>query len=73
MGFDFFLVILQLSHEIQIRGYDTAARFDVLKGRLEPHLGGVHEISETYGGATTDSRLTVNQYFAMILSYCICK
>lgn len=73
MRFDFFLVVLELSHEVQVWGYDTTARFDVFESSFQSHFGGVHEIREAYCSTAAHSSLTVYQNLASVFSNCICK
>lgn len=63
------LELEELPHEAEVGGDDAAALFDELKGLVQLHAVGPHEVGETDGGRARDAGLTVHKHAASFITH----
>lgn len=68
-GQDLGLELQELTHEAEVWGDDAAALLDKLKGLVQLHAVGPHEVGEANGGGAGDAGLTVNKHPASFVSH----
>lgn len=68
-GQDLGLELEELAHEAEVGGDDAAALLDKLKGLVQLHTVGPHEVSEANGGGAGDARLTVHKHTASVIPH----
>lgn len=68
-GQDLGLKLEELTHEAEIGGDDAAALLDKLKGLVQFHAVGAHEIGEANGGGAGDASLAVHKHTASFISH----
>lgn len=66
---DLRLKLEELSHEAEVRGDDAAALLDKLKGLVQLHAVGTHEVGKANGGGAGDACLTVDKHTASFIPH----
>ena len=68
-GQDLRLKLEELTHEAEVWGDDAAALLDKLKGLVQLHTVGPHEICKANGGRAGDACLTVHKHTSSFIPY----
>lgn len=68
-GQDLGLKLQQLPHEAEVGGDDAATLLDELKGLVQLHAVGAHEVGQADGGRAGDASLTVNKNTAPFIPH----
>lgn len=68
-GQDLGLKLEELTHEAEVGGDDTAALLDKLKGLVQLHAVGPHEVGKANGGRAGDASLTVDKHTASFIPH----
>lgn len=68
-GQDLGLKLEELTHEAEVGGDDAAALLDKLKGLVQLHAVGPHEVGKAYGGGAGDACLTVHKHTASFIPH----
>lgn len=68
-GQDLGLELEELTHEAEVGGDDAAALLDELKGLVQLHAVGAHEVGEADGGRAGDAGLTMHEHTTPVVSH----
>ncbi len=68
-GQDLGLELEELTHEAEVGGDDAAALLDKLKGLVQLHAVGPHEVRKANGGGAGDACLTVHKHAASCIPH----